>query len=182
MPRAFNQNAGKPVEFKMSAATPDSFVFENPAHDFPKKIIYQFVRGKNQILASIEGNGKRMEWLYSKKSVSNTFVMPDKDSVYTMKEYYVCFLKRGGNRTHNTAEAAKIQEAHMAHITEMYNLGLISLVRPYGGDGDIRGMTVFNTPNIEEAIWWANQDPAVKAGRLMVELHSWWTAADGKLK
>lgn len=179
---AKNQNDNKPVAFKMTTSNGDSFAFENPEHDYPKKITYTFEREKNQISASIEGNGKLKEWQFRKKSLPKTFEMMEKDTVYKMKEYYVCFLKKGFNRNHTKEDAAKIQTEHLSHINKMYGLGLISLVGPYGGDGEIRGMTVFNTPNIEEAIWWANQDPAVKAGRLVVEVHPWWTAVGGVMK
>lgn len=35
-----NQNKTKAVAFKLTSAINKTFVFENPAHDFPKRIIY----------------------------------------------------------------------------------------------------------------------------------------------
>ena len=56
-----DQNEGKPVEFKMTAtaSTDTRLVFENPQHDFPKKIIYE-IKG-DSLLASISGPMKGQE-------------------------------------------------------------------------------------------------------------------------
>ncbi len=36
------QNNGNPIEFKMTKSEGSVFTFENPKHDFPQRIIYQF--------------------------------------------------------------------------------------------------------------------------------------------
>jgi hypothetical protein len=54
----------KPVYFKMTSITGDSFVCENPEHDFPKKISYKLVGDK--IEASISGNGKSIPYNFVK--------------------------------------------------------------------------------------------------------------------
>lgn len=36
-----NQNQGKKVDFKLTQTNDTAFVFENPNHDFPKKIVYK---------------------------------------------------------------------------------------------------------------------------------------------
>ncbi len=40
IPTVKNQNEGKAIPFKLIEAAGDSFVFSNPAHDFPDKITY----------------------------------------------------------------------------------------------------------------------------------------------
>lgn len=54
-----NQNEGKPVSFKLTESTNNQFVFSNPTHDFPQRIIYHFVT-QDSIHAWIDGqyNGK----------------------------------------------------------------------------------------------------------------------------
>lgn len=37
------QNKKQPIAFKMTKAADNMFVFENPAHDFPKRIVYKIV-------------------------------------------------------------------------------------------------------------------------------------------
>lgn len=38
-----DQNAKQPIAFKMTKAEGHMYVFENPAHDFPKRIVYNLV-------------------------------------------------------------------------------------------------------------------------------------------
>lgn len=49
-----------PVKFKATYLTDGEAVFENPEHDFPKKITYKQVDGN--LHASIEGPGKSGAW------------------------------------------------------------------------------------------------------------------------
>jgi hypothetical protein len=42
-----------PVQFRLSSYDKDKFVFENPTHDFPQRIIYE--RQNLMLLAAIEG-------------------------------------------------------------------------------------------------------------------------------
>lgn len=41
IPTVPDQNDGKPVSFRLSSSTEKKFVFENPQHDFPQRIIYE---------------------------------------------------------------------------------------------------------------------------------------------
>lgn len=40
---AVNQNNEQPVSFKLTSSINNKFVFENPKHDFPRRIVYEFV-------------------------------------------------------------------------------------------------------------------------------------------
>lgn len=64
-PAVSNQNEGKAIEFKLTSKNPNELVFENPDHDFPKKIVY--IKEGNNINAWIEGDGKKipfyMKWI-----------------------------------------------------------------------------------------------------------------------
>jgi len=42
VPTVVNQKNGTPVAFKMVSSTNNHFVFENPLHDFPQRIVYHF--------------------------------------------------------------------------------------------------------------------------------------------
>lgn len=98
-----------------------------------------------------------------------------KDTVL-MQEYYIAFLKSGPNRNQTKAVADSLQRLHMAHLGKMYELGYADISGPFGDDGDIRGITIYNTPTIQMADSLANADPMVKAGRLQIEIHPWWAA------
>ena len=60
-----NQNEEKPVAFKLTSSTSDYLVFENPAHDFPKKITYKLVN-KDSLYAEISGDGKKQGFPFKK--------------------------------------------------------------------------------------------------------------------
>ena len=93
-----------------------------------------------------------------------------------MQQYFIAFLKRGENRSQNKEETDSLQKLHLAHLGEMYKKGFADISGPFGDDGDIRGITIYNTPTQEIADSLANADPMVKAGRLVIEIHPWWAA------
>ena len=99
-----------------------------------------------------------------------------------MQQYFIAFLKRGPNRLQNEDEANALQSVHLAHLSKMYDLGYADISGPFGDDGDIRGITIYNVPNIEMADSLANADPMVKAGRLVIEVHPWWAAKGFSLR
>jgi len=95
---------------------------------------------------------------------------------YKMTTYQVAFLKRGPAWTpQSTPETQKIQEGHMANIAAMAKTGKLILAGPFMDNGDLRGLFVFKA-TAEEARQLAAQDPAVKAGRLILEWHPWYSA------
>ncbi|GAA3572692.1 YciI family protein [Snuella lapsa] len=98
-----------------------------------------------------------------------------KDTIL-MQQYFIAFLKKGPIRSQNEEEAAMLQEAHLEHLTKMYELGYADISGPFGDDGDIRGMTIYNVPTLKMADSLANADPMVKAKRLIIEIHPWWAA------
>jgi uncharacterized protein YciI len=104
------------------------------------------------------------------------YVDPDTKDTVIMQQYFIAFLKRGTNRSQDSVGAATLQEAHLKHLGEMYEKGYADISGPFGDDGDIRGITIYNVPTFEMADSLANMDPMVKAGRLMIEIHPWWAA------
>lgn len=99
-----------------------------------------------------------------------------------MQKYFIVFLKNGPNRSQNEDEAAKLQEQHLAYLGGLYEQGIINLNGPTGGEGDIRGFSVYNVATMEQALEYANADPMVKAGRLVIEAHPWWLAKGSGVK
>ncbi len=91
-----------------------------------------------------------------------------------MQQYFIAFLKTGPIKGQNEEEAALLQEEHLAHLTKMYELGYADISGPFDDEGDIRGITIYNVPTKKMADSLANADPMVKAGRLEIEIHSWW--------
>lgn len=104
-----------------------------------------------------------------------------KDTVL-MQQYFIAFLKRGANRSQGKDEADSLQALHMAHLGSMYDKGYADISGPFGDDGDIRGITIYNVPTQEMADSLANSDPMVKSGRLQIEIHPWWAAKGFSLR
>ena len=64
----------------------------------------------------------------------------------------------------------------------MYELGHADISGPFGDDGEIRGITIYNTPTLAMADSLANSDPMVQTGRLVIEMHPWWAAKGFSLR
>ena len=93
-----------------------------------------------------------------------------------MELYYVGLLFRGPAWTPGeTPEIMELQKAHLANITRLAESGKLVLAGPFVDDGDMAGMFVFRVSSLEEAQALCDSDPAVKAGRLRVELHPWYS-------
>ncbi len=98
-----------------------------------------------------------------------------KDTIL-MQQYFIVFLKRGQIRSSSKAEADSLQQLHLAHLGRMYNEGFADISGPFGDDGEIRGITIYNTPTQQMADSLAHLDPMVQSGRLVIEVHPWWAA------
>lgn len=94
-----------------------------------------------------------------------------------MRKYFLAFLKRGPKRDQDSATAAEIQRGHMANITKMAEDGKLVLAGPFMDDQEFRGIYVFAVETMEEAVALTENDPAVKSGRLVMELHPWYGSA-----
>ncbi|MCW5909118.1 MAG: hypothetical protein KIS94_14730 [Chitinophagales bacterium] len=92
-----------------------------------------------------------------------------------LKAYYFVLLKKGPNRTQDSATAAKIQKEHLDNINRLASIGKLNVAGPFLDDGDMRGIFIFDSGNEQEVIALVESDPAIKAGRLSYEIHPWMT-------
>jgi uncharacterized protein YciI len=93
-----------------------------------------------------------------------------------MTTYYFGMLLKGDGWTAeggDTPERIELQRQHIAHLQGMHKAGRLLIAGPLLDDGRIRGLLVYKAASLEEARAWAEADPAVKAGRLKVEMHPW---------
>ena len=96
---------------------------------------------------------------------------------YGMKQYVMAFLKAGPNRDQDSTTAAGLQRAHLDNITRLAKEGVLVLAGPFMDDGEVRGIYIFNVKTLEEARKLTETDPAIKAGRLIMDLHPWYGSA-----
>ena len=96
---------------------------------------------------------------------------------YGMKQYVMAFLKSGPHRDQDSATAVNLQRAHLKNIMRMAKEGTLALAGPFLDGGDVQGIYLFNVKTVEEARKLTETDPAIKAGRLVMELHPWYGSA-----
>lgn len=107
----------------------------------------------------------------------------EKKEEFSMRSYFMGFLKRGPNWTaERTPEIEEIGKGHMAHIGKMAAAGDLIIAGPFvqGEDatkGALAGIFIFDVPTKEAAIALMKDDPAVKAGRLTIEVLEWYGPA-----
>jgi uncharacterized protein len=91
-----------------------------------------------------------------------------------MTTYYFAFLRHGPKWTpEKTPETEKLQAGHMANIKAMAATGKLVIAGPFENAGTYAGVFVFKVDSLDEAKALAEGDPAVKAGRLTVDVHPW---------
>jgi len=99
-------------------------------------------------------------------------------SHYEMTTYVLGILRKGPNWGSGTKEeSTRIQEGHMANIRKMAEAGKLIVAGPMGDDGDLRGIFIFEAKSPEEVRAMTEEDPAIKSGRLVLEMHPWYAAA-----
>jgi uncharacterized protein YciI len=93
---------------------------------------------------------------------------------FDLDRYQFGMLRRGPKWTpESTPETQKIQAGHMDNIGKMASTGKLIAAGPMLDNGDLRGIFLFKTDSVEEATKLAAEDPAIKAGRLALELVTW---------
>jgi uncharacterized protein len=96
---------------------------------------------------------------------------------YGMRRYVMALLSAGPNQDQTPEEATKLQHGHMAHIQSMAASGQLVLAGPFVDGAELRGIFLFAVETIEEAEALTAADPAVQAGRLVMELKPWYGSA-----
>lgn len=91
--------------------------------------------------------------------------------------YTLVLLRRGPRALEFSAdELERLQERHLAHLATLQERGVLLAAGPFVDQDDetFRGVCVYRS-GLEETRLLAEQDPAVRAGRLVVDLMTWLT-------
>lgn len=99
------------------------------------------------------------------------------DAPFEMESFQLVLLKRGDRADEIPKERLEeIQKQHIAHLEKLGDAGKILIAGPFSDQPDpgLRGMCLYRVGSLEEARALAEQDPAVQAGRLRVEVLTWW--------
>lgn len=88
--------------------------------------------------------------------------------------YFFGFLRNApGCAALPKEEMVELQKAHLAHLNAMAEKGALVAAGPLRNGGERRGVIIYQTAALEEALGMANADPMVKRGQMVVELEPW---------
>lgn len=187
-----NQNQGKGIEFVLTR-TDSTYTFENPDHDFPRKIVYQKLSDK-EISVRISGENregfayKMIRHNIDKAEADTSVSNPNYDRVlaeklggddYGMKSYILVILKTGPNTTTDRELINTSFRGHLDNINRLVEQGKLIVAGPLGSnDQQYRGIFILNNvDSFEEATELMQSDPAIKNGLLDVEFFNWYGSA-----
>lgn len=94
---------------------------------------------------------------------------------FDLDSYQLGLLRKGPNHGTGTKEESdKAQAGHMANIEKMATMGKLMAAGPMGDNGDLRGIFLFKAASLDEAKALAAEDPAIKSGRLRLDIFTWY--------
>jgi len=94
-----------------------------------------------------------------------------------LEAYELVMLRRPENAPdYDDAELERIQQEHLEHHARLRESGHVVTNGPVSDQPDqaLRGLTFYRTGSLEEARSFAEADPAVQAGRLTIEIMTWY--------
>jgi uncharacterized protein YciI len=148
-----------------------------------KKETKHAIKPTNTTIEKVKKSTKQIkDELVAKGFQTFDYVDEKTQDTILMQQYFIAFLKSGPERSQSKEETDSLQRLHLAHLGKMYELGYADISGPFGDNGDIRGITIYNVPTLKIADSLANADPMVKAGRLVIEMHPWWAAKGFSLR
>jgi uncharacterized protein YciI len=93
----------------------------------------------------------------------------------TMQPYVLVILTRGPESTpERTPHTDSIQAGHMANIRKMHADGFLVGAGPFLDDSKVRGLFLFRDMPLDSIRALLVDDPAIKSGRLLAEMHRWY--------
>lgn len=187
-----NQNQGRGIDFKLTKS--DSvFIFENPNHDFPKKIVYKKLSDSELLVQVSDGIQKSFEYVMKKQQTAlnhtdSAIANPNYDvelaeklgaDDYGMKSYILVILKTGTNETTDKTFISESFRGHMDNINRLVEQKKLIVAGPLGKNtNNYRGIFILNNvTDLEEANKLLQTDPAIKSGLLDAELYNWYGSA-----
>jgi uncharacterized protein len=166
------------IAYFQSLLTSGKVIIAGPIQDDPELVGVAILNTKS--------SDEARTWIMSDPAVTAGYFSPDLHPWWSEDVFkkngrtggtmtaYLAFLVRGDKWTPGeTPENAAIQKAHLANIGRLAELKKLVVAGPFGDDGTLRGIFVFRVASLEEARSLAETDPAVKAGRLALQIHPW---------
>ncbi len=95
--------------------------------------------------------------------------------VSKVKPYSLVFLIKGSNRNQEGGAMDEIQFSHLKYLNDLRDKGFLPIHGPLGDDGNVVGIGIYNSADIEQVKQWCEDDPGYKAGRFTYEIHPFFT-------
>lgn len=95
---------------------------------------------------------------------------------FEFEQFQLVLLKRSPTPPKlSDAESQELQKKHIGHLEAMHTAGYLMIAGPLSDQADptLRGVCLYKVASLAEARRLAEQDPAVKAGRLVVDVMTW---------
>ena len=186
-----DQNSGEGITFLLKRS--DSvLVFENPAHDFPKRISYQRINDNALVVTLSDLSSKVISYQLhrqnpSKDEQESNVANPNYDAAlaqkwgaddYGMKSYILVMLKSGSNTSTDKAFLSDSFRSHMDNINRLVDEGKMIVAGPLGkNEQKYRGIFILDTSSFEEASSLLQGDAAISNDILAYELYPWYGSA-----
>ena len=94
-----------------------------------------------------------------------------------LEQYTFVLLRRGPKAAEfSDEELERLQAQHLGHLGAMKERGALLIAGPFSEQPDetLRGFCLYRT-GLEERRELAQSDPSVQAGRMAVDVMTWWT-------
>ncbi len=98
----------------------------------------------------------------------------EKQPQFKLIEFHMALLKRGPKET-AARMTDSLRSEHVNYVLSLLESGRAVIAGPLGDDGEIAGIYVLRAKTADEAKAWVENDPAVKAGHFVPEMHAWWS-------
>ena len=106
---------------------------------------------------------------------SFTFAQEKAQPQFKLVQFYLGLLKKGPKFTAEAHDSKQLHDQHVNYVVSLLESGKAIIAGPLTDDGEIRGVYIFRAQSAAEAKAWADADPTVAAGHLIVEIHPWWS-------
>lgn len=187
------KNNGKKVSFWATHLSDSLLVFENPKHDFPKKIQYKLINVNHIEITISDGKNKLASYDMMRHSATPIFASdstiknPNYDVAlalktgsddYGMKKYFWVILKTGGNESADKNTISQAFRQHLNNINKLVADKKLIVAGPLTkNDKNYRGIFIFDVATKEEVEEILQTDATIKLDILQYEIYQWYGSA-----
>ena len=95
---------------------------------------------------------------------------------HKLVQFQMAIMKKGPKwETTKAEDRNAILQQHVARAISLLDSGKAVIAGPFGDDTDLAGIFILRAASAAEAGGWIDEDPAVKAGLMVSEVHPWFS-------